>query len=136
MLAFGFTSESYFASIGLYVWLFICSIDIFLRLLMRYKQRSNEIEADLFAAEAGFGISIKNSLIRNNKANLSILYKSEFDNIVYGSHPTLQARLAAVENEMENRPELREKAENNLTSMQKLKVELSDDENEPVPAKD
>ena len=96
LLAFGFKTESYFASVGLFVYLFLVTIDIPVRLIMRDLQRKNELAADRFSVRAGFGISAKNALIRNYKSNLNILFKSEFDNYCYGSHPTLQARLAAI----------------------------------------
>lgn len=35
LLAFGFTTKSYFASTGLFVWLFMVSIDIFVRFFMK-----------------------------------------------------------------------------------------------------
>ncbi len=93
LLAFGFEQKSYFASLGLFVWLFVVSLDILLRTVINIFSRKNELDADGFCVRLGYGISLKNALVRSYAENLDILYSSELDNFIYSSHPTLQKRL-------------------------------------------
>ena len=101
LLAFGFEQKSYFASLGLFVWLFVVSVDIPLRVVMNFIRRHNELNADRYAVRLGFGISLKNALVRSYAENLDILYQSEVDNFLYGSHPTLQARVKSIDDELD-----------------------------------
>lgn len=82
------------------MWLFIVTLDIPLRIVMRILQRRNELDADLYAVRLGYGLSLKNALIRSFAANLDTLFPSELDNFLYSSHPTLKKRLENLTEEL------------------------------------
>ena len=58
LTAFGFHQESYFASLGLFVWLFMISLDPLLKIAMKAYSRSHETDADTFSTEEGYGVSL------------------------------------------------------------------------------
>ena len=53
--AFGFQHKSYFASLGLFTYLYSITLDVPLRIGLRLLNRKFEHEADEFAVKLGFG---------------------------------------------------------------------------------
>ena len=56
--AFGFEQASYFASLGLFVWLFMVSVDPVLKVGIHANSRNLEHRADSYSTQLGFGVSL------------------------------------------------------------------------------
>lgn len=135
LTSFGFHQESYFVSLGLFVWLFMISLDPILRVGMHLQQRYNEYRADSFATQQGYGISLQFALIRSHAENLDNLFTSSIDKWVNLSHPDLHERLEAIEMILNEQPKLRQNAEENQQMLSKISFEMTDsdaDEEEEI----
>ena len=112
MLAFGFHQPSYFVSLGLFIWLYSMTVDVPLRIGLNYFSRYLEERADSFSVRQGFGVSMRNSLVRSAAKNLDNLFLSHIDVWLNHTHPDLFERLDNVEKVLgEDHGELREKSE-------------------------
>jgi len=76
LLAFGFHQPSYFVSLGLFIWLYSMTLDVPLRIGLNYFSRYMEERADTFAVRLGYGVSMRNSLVRSAAKNLDNLFLS------------------------------------------------------------
>ncbi len=95
--AFGFSGTSYHAAIVL---ISFCAgpFTFFLQPLFALWSRKHEYEADRFAVEAlGNPSGLKGALIRLNRNSLANLTPHPIFSFYYYSHPTLPARIAAME---------------------------------------
>ena len=91
--SFGFMHYSYFASLGLFTYLYSITLDVPLRIGLRLLNRKFELRADEFAVKQGFGIPFRNALIRSHADSLDNIFKSRFDAILNEDHPDLLTRL-------------------------------------------
>jgi len=55
LLAFGFPQESYIVSLILFVYFYINSLDVILRLGLNWFSRYQEWQADMYAVQQGYG---------------------------------------------------------------------------------
>ena len=53
--AFNFYHENYFVTMVLYAHLYINTVDVVLRLLIKWIERRNELQADAYSVRIGFG---------------------------------------------------------------------------------
>ena len=125
LLSFGFHEESYFVSLGMFVWLFMVSLDPFLRIIMNWNSRRNELQADIYAVQLGFGLSMESALIRSHAENLDTIFYSEVEKWVFNTHPPLQERLAAVKSAMSTDAGLMQNAERNKVELKEIKLDVS-----------
>ena len=96
------------------------------RFLIRYIQREIEYSADAYSVKIGYGQQAYMALIRNFAQNLDIIFKSEIDEWISSSHPSLLKRLNRIEklsNELQDRqmaPELHLKIQESSTDQERL----------------
>ena len=75
---FGFDKGSYFISLFLFFKVYSVTIDYPLRKLYDFNTRSQEVEADEYAIELGYGAELRSALIRNYAKNLDALFVDEW----------------------------------------------------------
>lgn len=97
--AFGFTGINYYFAnvlLGVILW----PLSTLLEILSNYFSRKHEYQADAFAAKEGYGKDLISALKRLHKESLSDINPHPLTVILYGSHPTLSQRIAAIERNM------------------------------------
>ena len=99
--SFGFMHKSYFASLGLFTYLYSITLDVPLRIGLRLLNRKFELRADEFVVKKGFGKPLRNALIRSHADSLDNIFKSQFDAILNEDHPDLLTRLNLLSVAME-----------------------------------
>jgi STE24 endopeptidase len=91
---FGFTQGSYFVSLFLFFKVYSVTIDYPLRKLYNIVTRANEVEADNYAIELGYGSELRSALIRNYAENLDALFVDNWYAKMQMSHPPLIERIS------------------------------------------
>ena len=64
-----------------------------LRIGLNAFSRTNEIEADKFAVDHGYGKYFKDAFIRNSSEDCDILFDSQFDTWLNATHPPFLRRI-------------------------------------------
>ena len=59
------------------------------QLFTLYRSRKDEMDADMYACDSGYGRPLRMALIRNFAANLDNIFCSPLDTFFGMSHPTL-----------------------------------------------
>lgn len=136
LTAFGFHQESYFVSLGLFMWLFMVSVDPILQVAINAQHRYYEYRADRFAARHGLGTSLQNALIRTYAENLDSVFNSSFDKWLNSSHPNLHERLESIETMLNEQPHLKQNAEENQQMLGNIQIEMTDSECEDEEAEE
>ena len=80
--------------------------------------------ADLYATERGYGVPLQNSLIRSHANSLDSLFIGYLDHIINFCHPTMQERIDAIQEVLGARPELKNKAKEDLDQLNSFTVEI------------
>ena len=70
------------------------TIDYPLRKLYNIASRANEVEADNYAIELGFGAEMRSAIIRNYVKNLDALFVDNWYSTMQMSHPPLIERIS------------------------------------------
>ena len=96
LLAFGFQQESIMVSAVLFICLFRISIDIPLRIGLNQFSILQELQADKYAVECGYGEALQNALIRSHAISLDPLFLSDIDSLLNDSHPSMQVRVKKI----------------------------------------
>ena len=89
LASFNIQMESYFMTLVLFALLYERTVDIFLRMFIKWFERRHEYEADKFSVMMGFGNATSIALIRNFSKNKDIIFASPLQNFINSSHPTL-----------------------------------------------
>ena len=76
LLAFGIKMQSYFMTFFLYALLYYFTLDVIIRLFIKWKERRNEYQADAYSVELGYGDALYTSLIRHQAHNKGIVFRS------------------------------------------------------------
>ena len=100
LLSFGINHDSYFASFIFFVLLYKVSCDVPLRLGLRKFSRYQELQADAFAVDYGFGEPMLNALIRSHADSLDNIFISWLDQALNADHPGLLQRIEAVKKKL------------------------------------
>ena len=64
--------------------------------VLNIQSRNQELKADMYALELGYGIHLRNGLIRVFGANLDNIFITKLDHILHSTHQTLEERLNAL----------------------------------------
>ena len=95
--AFNFHQDNFFVLLCFYTALYIHSVDVPIRLLIRKISRTYELEADSFSVQLGFGEAAYRALVRNHAQNKDVLFTSRLLVLLEYTHPPLLDRLAHIE---------------------------------------
>jgi len=112
LLSFGFYQQSYFASFYLFTSLYLVSLDVPIRIGMRWISRWQEIDADNYAVSRGYGVEFKSALIRSYASSHDNLFTSWIDRALNDTHPTLCERLANIDAQFKADPSLEHQEKN------------------------
>ena len=70
-------------------------------MLINFKERKNEYDADTYAVKLGYGTAMYNGLIRNYAENKDQIFSSNYNAFLKSSHPKFLPRLAAIQKQNE-----------------------------------
>ena len=109
-------------SVVLVICLFRISIDIPLRIGLNAFSILQELQADKYAVECGYGEPLQNALIRSHAISLDPLFLSYIDSLLNESHPSMQVRVKKIEEALEAQPALRMKASHDIALLKNFTI--------------
>ena len=117
-------------SVVLIICLFRISVDIPLRIGLNAFSIHQELQADKYAVECGYGEPLQNALIRSHAISLDPLFQSYIDSLLNESHPSMQVRVKKIGEALEAHPELRRKASHDHALLRNFIIVVPKEEDE------
>ena len=104
-------------SLILFVYLYMVSLDTPIRIGLNAYSRYQEHQADIYAVQRGYGVPLQHALIRSHAISLDPLFLSYIDQLLVANHPSMQDRVKIIEQALEDQPDLRNIANEDLTQL-------------------
>lgn len=117
--AYGFAeqdSSSLILNLVMFIHFFNYNADWLLRILINQFSVRKELQADAYAVQMGYGRELKSSLISLGSEDLDVPFQSEFESLMYNTHPNLLDRLKAINYEIARLADTASKKKQNLVS--------------------